>query len=153
MAHLLDGGVTGIVFPDIVSPEDAKRAVASVKFAPTGSRSLGGAYPQFNYQRIPQSEAVPLLNETTVVVCMVETVAGLDNVEDIAAVEGVDVVHIGTRTCSTPWASRARTTILRLSRRSTAWWPLPSPMASMPGAGATAPSMRNGSGFGAAFVS
>ena len=96
VAHLLDGGVTGIVFPDIVSPEDAKRAVASVKFAPTGSRSLGGAYPQFNYQRIPQSEAVPLLNETTVVVCMVETVAGLDNVEDIAAVEGVDVVHIGT---------------------------------------------------------
>lgn len=96
VAHLLDGGVTGIVFPDVENADGARRAVAAAKFSPIGNRSLGGAYPQFNYQRIPQSEAVPLLNDSTLVVCMVETVAGLNNVEEIAAVEGVDVIHIGT---------------------------------------------------------
>jgi len=38
---------------------------------------------------------VPLLQEHTLVACMSETTAGVENIEAIAAVEGVDVVHIG----------------------------------------------------------
>ncbi len=95
-ALLLDNGVTGIVFPDVNTADDARRGVARAKFPPIGTRSAGGGYPNFNYEPIPVGEAVARINELTLVVCMIETREGLENVEDIAAVDGVDVIHIGS---------------------------------------------------------
>ena len=92
---ILDNGATGIVFPDVNSAADAQRAVNACKFAPIGRRSVGGAYPQMDLRPVPIGEAVKLLNEQTLVVCMIETLEGLNAVEDIAAVEGVDVIHVG----------------------------------------------------------
>lgn len=95
-ALLLDNGVTGIVFPDVNTADDARRGVASAKFPPVGKRSAGGGYPNFDYAPIPVGEATARLNELTLVVCMIETREGLENVEAIAAVDGVDVIHIGS---------------------------------------------------------
>jgi 2-keto-3-deoxy-L-rhamnonate aldolase RhmA len=92
---ILDNGATGIVFPDVNSAADAQRAVNACKFAPIGRRSVGGGYPQFDLRPVPIGEAVKLLNEQTLVVCMIETLEGLNAVEDIAAVDGVDVLHVG----------------------------------------------------------
>jgi 2-keto-3-deoxy-L-rhamnonate aldolase RhmA len=92
---ILDNGATGIIFPDINSSADARRAVDACKFAPIGRRSVGGGYPQLDLRPVPIGEAVKLLNAQTLVVCMIETLEGLNAVEDIAAVEGVDVVHVG----------------------------------------------------------
>jgi 2-keto-3-deoxy-L-rhamnonate aldolase RhmA len=50
----------------------------------------------FDFRAIPTGEAVKAINDATLVVCMIETQEGLDNVEAIAAVEGVDVVHVGS---------------------------------------------------------
>jgi len=93
---LLDNGVSGIVFPDINTPEEARRAVDVCRFPPLGKRSVGGNFPQFDGRNVPAAEAVPALNASTVVVVMVETARGLANIEAIARVPGVDVVHIGT---------------------------------------------------------
>lgn len=93
---LLDNGVTGIVFPDINTPEEAGRAVEICRFPPLGKRSVGANFPQFDAAGVPASVAVPAINGSTVVVVMVETKRGLDNLEAIAAVPGIDVVHIGT---------------------------------------------------------
>ena len=93
---LLDNGVTGIVFPDVNSAAEAKRAVNRARFPPIGKRSVGGGYPIFDFRAINTADAVPALNENTLVVCMIETKEGLENVEEIAAVEGVDVVHVGS---------------------------------------------------------
>ena len=41
-------------------------------------------------------DTVAALTENTLVVCMIETPEGLENVEAIAAVEGVDVIHVAT---------------------------------------------------------
>jgi staphyloferrin B biosynthesis citrate synthase len=92
---LLDNGVTGIVFPDVSSAADARRAVATCKFPPIGKRSVSGAYPIFDMRPVSTGESSRLLNENTLVVCMIETIEGLANVDDIAAVEGVDVLHVG----------------------------------------------------------
>ncbi len=92
---LLDNGVTGIVFPDINNADEARRAVSRAKYPPVGRRSVVGGYPLFDYRALPVAEAVPLLQEHTLVACMIETPAGVENIEAIAAVEGVDVVHIG----------------------------------------------------------
>ena len=93
---LLDNGVTGIVFPDVNNADEAKRAVNRAKFPPIGKRSVGGGYPIFDYRAVNTAESVPALNDNTLVVCMIETKEGLDNVEAISAVEGVDVIHVGS---------------------------------------------------------
>jgi 2-keto-3-deoxy-L-rhamnonate aldolase RhmA len=93
---LLDNGVTGIVFPDVNNADEAKRAVNRAKFPPIGKRSVGGGYPIFDFRPMNTADAVPALQENTLVVCMIETKEGLDNVEAIAAVEGVDVIHVGS---------------------------------------------------------
>lgn len=93
---LLDNGVTGIIFPDINTPEEARRAVEICRFPPRGKRSVGANFPQFDARAMPASQSVPAINASTVVVVMVETARGLANIERIAAVPGIDVVHIGT---------------------------------------------------------
>jgi staphyloferrin B biosynthesis citrate synthase len=92
---ILDNGATGIIFPDVNSAADAKAAVDACKFAPVGKRSVSAGYPVFDLKPVPLAESVPALNATTLVVCMIETVEGLANVEEIAAVDGVDVLHVG----------------------------------------------------------
>jgi 2-keto-3-deoxy-L-rhamnonate aldolase RhmA len=93
---LLDNGVTGIVFPDVNNADEARRAVAKAKFPPVGKRSVAGGYPHFDYRATPLADAIPMLNELATVVCMIETREGLENVEKIAAVDGVDVIHVGS---------------------------------------------------------
>jgi staphyloferrin B biosynthesis citrate synthase len=95
-ALLLDNGVTGIVFPDVSTAEQARRGVAMAKFPPIGRRSVAGGYAFFDHRPVPVAESVVALNEATLVVCMIETPEGVRNAAEIAAVEGVDVVHVGT---------------------------------------------------------
>jgi 2-keto-3-deoxy-L-rhamnonate aldolase RhmA len=93
---LLDNGVTGIVFPDVNNAAEAKRAVTRAKYPPLGKRSVGGGYPIFDFRAMNTADAVPALQDNTLVVCMIETREGLENVEEISAVEGVDVIHVGS---------------------------------------------------------
>jgi 2-keto-3-deoxy-L-rhamnonate aldolase RhmA len=93
---LLDNGVMGIVFPDVNTAEEAKRAVNRAKYPPIGKRSVGAGYPILDYRPTNTAEVVPALQANTLVVCMIETQEGLDNVDAIAAVEGVDVIHVGS---------------------------------------------------------
>lgn len=94
-ARLLDGGALAACFPDVQGAADARRAVDACKFAPLGQRSGSLSWPQFDYRRLPASEARQALNDNTAVVCMVESRRGLEQVEAIAAVAGVDVIHVG----------------------------------------------------------
>ena len=93
---LLDNGVTGIIYPDVANAAEARKAVDTCKFAPIGKRSVVGGYPHFDYRAVPLTESVPQLNDACLLVCMIETVEGLNNVEEIAAVDGVDVLHVGS---------------------------------------------------------
>jgi 2-keto-3-deoxy-L-rhamnonate aldolase RhmA len=95
IAVILDCGATGIVFPDINTADEAHQAVDACRFAPLGHRSVIGAYSMFNFRPLPPEESSRILNESTLVVCMIETVEGLKNLEEIAVVEGVDVLLLG----------------------------------------------------------
>jgi staphyloferrin B biosynthesis citrate synthase len=93
---LLDNGVTGIVYPDISTAAQARHAVDVCRFAPLGKRSVVGGYSHFDYRSIPLSQSIPALDEACLLVCMIETAEGLANIEEIAAVPGIDVIHMGT---------------------------------------------------------
>ena len=93
---LLDNGVMGIVYPDVNTAAQARKAVDICKFSPIGKRSVSGGYPHFDYKSVPLTTSVPQLNDSCLLGCMIETVEGLENVEAIAAVDGVDVIHLGS---------------------------------------------------------
>jgi 2-keto-3-deoxy-L-rhamnonate aldolase RhmA len=52
--------------------------------------------PAIRILSVPLTESVPQLNDSCLLVCMIETVQGLENVEEIAAVDGVDAIHLGS---------------------------------------------------------
>jgi 2-keto-3-deoxy-L-rhamnonate aldolase RhmA len=92
---LLDAGAMGIVFPDVNTAAQARKGVEAAKFAPIGKRSLAGSPQLFDFRPTPAGEMTGALNALTLVVCMIETREGLANLEEIAAVDGVDVIHVG----------------------------------------------------------
>lgn len=92
---MLDAGVMGIVAPDVNTAADARRVVDMCKYAPVGKRSVGGAQSFFDFRPTPLADSIKAVNDATLVVCMIETAEGLRNLEEIAAVPGIDVLHIG----------------------------------------------------------
>jgi len=92
----LDCGAMGIIAPHIRSAEDARRLVAAAKFPPLGERSAAGTLPHLHYRSFSAAEAYPALNEATMVIVMMETLEALDKVEEIAAVDGIDMMLVGS---------------------------------------------------------
>jgi 2-keto-3-deoxy-L-rhamnonate aldolase RhmA len=95
-SRALDAGALGIVFPHVQDGEQAARLAACCRFAPRGTRSIGGPLPQLGFASVRAAEATAAVNEATLVVAMVETPAAIDRVDEIAAAPGVDVVLVGT---------------------------------------------------------
>ena len=91
----LDAGVLGLVIPNIETAEQAKRVVDATRFAPLGKRSIGGMSAHFNYQSVSPAELVEAFDSNTLVLCMIESVVGLANLEEIGAVEGIDGLYLG----------------------------------------------------------
>ena len=100
IARVLDSGAMGIIVPDVQSAEAARAAVRAVKHAPRGSRSLAGAAPQLNYRTLPPTQVVRELDDSSLVIVMVESPAGVAAVDEIAAVEGVDIILVGANDLS-----------------------------------------------------
>ena len=61
---------------------------------------MAGAEPQLNYRTFPPDQVIQALDTTSMVVPMIETQAGLDAVDEIAAVDGVDIVLVGANDLS-----------------------------------------------------
>ena len=99
--RMLDNGALGIIMPEVTTVEDAKNSVAACKYPPVGNRGAFGGWANFAYRSVPAAEARKAMNDATLVILMIESKAALDNIEGIAAVPGVDVVHIGTNDLST----------------------------------------------------
>ena len=96
ISRVLDGGALGVIAPGVRSPAEAKSAVAAAKYPPLGSRGVSTGLAHLGFRSIPAKEALPALNEATMVVVQLESAAALEAIEDIVAVEGVDMVLIGT---------------------------------------------------------
>lgn len=96
ISRLLDNGFSGVICPNIVDAQQARDAVAAAKFPPYGRRGVAATFPHYGYRSVPASEALPALNDASMVVLQIESLEGLNNVEAIAAVDGVDMVLVGT---------------------------------------------------------
>jgi 2-keto-3-deoxy-L-rhamnonate aldolase RhmA len=96
VSRVLDGGALGVIVPHIRTLQDVHDVVAAAKFQPAGHRSAVNGLPHFQFQSVGAKTANPILNQNTLVIPMIETLEALDIVEDIAAIDGVDSLLIGT---------------------------------------------------------
>ena len=103
MSRVLDGGAQGVIVPDVESRAQAEAVVRHCRFPPLGKRSVMGLGPAFGYRALPLGEFNTRLNAETAVVVMLETAAGIDNADAIAAVPGVDVLLIGSGDLTTDY--------------------------------------------------
>lgn len=87
----LDAGADGIIAPLVENPEQTSQIVASARFAPAGKRSVGGVRPLTG----DLADYLQRSQINTAVGVMIETVAGLEAVEAIAATPGLDFIFIG----------------------------------------------------------
>lgn len=87
----LDAGALGIIAPMIESAADAKRFVDACLYPPEGGRSFGPVRARFAWGADYASRA----NREIVTLAMVETRAGVENLEEIIAVPGLTGIYIG----------------------------------------------------------
>lgn len=89
--HLLDAGAYGIICPLISNADDTAKFVAACRYPPAGNRSFGPArgklYGGTNY--------FEKANDEILAIPMIETAEALENIDEILAVPGVDMIYIG----------------------------------------------------------
>lgn len=87
----LDAGADGVIVPMVNTPQEAAAIASACRYAPAGSRSWG---PVRRMVRDP-GYAPDVANDSTVCAVMVEGPAAVEQVDRIAAVEGVDALFLG----------------------------------------------------------
>ncbi|MCL4745289.1 MAG: hypothetical protein KJZ83_07735 [Burkholderiaceae bacterium] len=95
LARALDLGARGVMIPMVESAEQARSIVQACRYPPAGRRGAAFGFAQDDYTGGDVGEKVRAANERTLVIAQIETERGLEQVEAIAAVEGVDVLWVG----------------------------------------------------------
>jgi 2-keto-3-deoxy-L-rhamnonate aldolase RhmA len=95
ITRTLDVGTMGIIVPRIHSADAGRTALEVMKFPPLGHRGFGLRSIITDLQGKSAGEEIESCNRETLAVLMIESKAGLEGVEEIAALPGVDVLFIG----------------------------------------------------------
>jgi 2-keto-3-deoxy-L-rhamnonate aldolase RhmA len=99
VGHVLDLGVEGVMFPRLDTPEEVSEALRHLWYPPRGDRGVA------TYNRARRfggdDRSVDEVNESLLGVVQIESRTALENVEEIAAIPGVDVLFVGPADLST----------------------------------------------------
>ena len=90
---VLDCGALGVVFPQIATRQDAEATVQAVRYAPEGQRGYGPTYAALRWG-LPNLDYLKAANDAILNVVLIESQAGVDALDDILTVGGLDVVAI-----------------------------------------------------------
>ena len=94
--RVLDCGAMGVVFPHVENADIAKKLVSYCLYPPKGHRSMTGVLPQLDFKQQAIADVAHTINDNMLIVIMLESPEAITNVDSIAAVDGVDVILIGT---------------------------------------------------------
>jgi 2-keto-3-deoxy-L-rhamnonate aldolase RhmA len=95
LARALDLGARGVMIPMVESAEQARSIVQACRYPPVGRRGAAFGFAQDDYRGGDVADKIRRAHERTLVVAQIETERGLDQVEAIAAVDGIDVLWVG----------------------------------------------------------
>jgi len=95
IARTLDAGALGVMVPNVKSTGEARAIVDAAKYAPFGKRGviLGEAHTDF--RSVDPRAFMEHSNQSTTIICQIESREGLEHLEAIATTPGVDVLWVG----------------------------------------------------------
>jgi 4-hydroxy-2-oxoheptanedioate aldolase len=94
----LEDGATGLMFPFVSDPDAARAIVHAAKFPPVGNRGIDGAGLDADYGLEAWADGSTYLadaNSECFITAQIETPEALDNLDQIAATPGLDVLFVG----------------------------------------------------------
>jgi 4-hydroxy-2-oxoheptanedioate aldolase len=86
---------TGILVPHIMNVEDARRVIHTTRFHPVGRRPVDGGNSDGGYCMIEMNDYLKQANEQRFISLQIEDPEPLDTLEEIAALEGFDMLFFG----------------------------------------------------------
>lgn len=89
----LDIGAGAVMVPQVETAEQAKLAVQYAKYPPIGTRGVSPSW--ILYMDLSFDEYLPVANDENSLIVQIESAKGMENVEAIADVEGVDILMVG----------------------------------------------------------
>ncbi len=96
IAQVMETGAQGIVVPHVETRGQAQRIVDAVKYGPVGTRGYCPITRTTGYgMRMSPAEFAPFSNDQTLVFVMTETKTGLENLDEILQIPGIDAISIG----------------------------------------------------------
>jgi 2-dehydro-3-deoxyglucarate aldolase/4-hydroxy-2-oxoheptanedioate aldolase len=95
IARALDCGALGVMVPLVDTAEQAQFIVSCTRYPPEGRRGAAFGFAHDDYQGGDVVDKMRMIHARTLTIAMIETARGLENVEAIAAVPGVDVLWLG----------------------------------------------------------
>lgn len=91
----LEADSTGIMVPHLMSLDEAKKIVYYTKFHPIGRRPLDGGNADGKYCLVDGKEYIRQSNEERFVIVQIEDPEPLNELEEICALEGIDMIFFG----------------------------------------------------------
>lgn len=91
----LDAGALGIQVANVETAAEARHVVAATKFPPMGRRGIAMIGAHTDFRVLDSSTYLAEANRQTMIIVQIESAEGLRNVDEIAAVDGIDVLAIG----------------------------------------------------------
>lgn len=91
----MEMGASGLLLPNTETAEQARMLVDCAKYAPLGHRGVSLSRPHTDFARVSGATYMPRANDETLLMCQIESRRGVENIEAILAVEGIDVGFIG----------------------------------------------------------
>ena len=94
VAGALDAGALGVMAPAVESPEQARALASHARYPPLGRRGFGLVYRD-EWDPGGAAATIEHANREMLVIAQIETAPGVEHVEEIAAVDGIDALWIG----------------------------------------------------------
>jgi 2-keto-3-deoxy-L-rhamnonate aldolase RhmA len=95
VSAVLDAGMMGVMVPMVESPVQAREIVSFTRYPPQGVRGAAFGIAHDDYEPGPVPNKMREAMDRTMVIALIETARGVAAVDEIAAVDGVDVLWLG----------------------------------------------------------
>ena len=95
IARALDAGAEGLMLPMVASRQECETILKYMKYVPLGERGVGLSMAHDDYTGGAVLPKLKALNERNAMVALIETAEGVENIDDIARVRGVDALWVG----------------------------------------------------------
>ncbi len=91
----LDAGASGLLVPHVDTKTQAEEVVFLSKFSPLGERGMDVFARAADYSNVPKDTYLNEANRKTLLIVQIEGKKGVENIDDILSVKGLDAIFIG----------------------------------------------------------